>query len=64
MVASMSAFSHPGTLAVSFGTIVKPTLSSRSAKLTSAVTVASTPGAIGYIDDGAVDGTVKVLFKF
>ena len=26
--------------------------------------VASTPGAIGYIDDGAVDGTVKVLFKF
>ena len=26
--------------------------------------VASTPGAIGYISDGAVDGTVKVLFDF
>ena len=26
--------------------------------------VASTPGAVGYIDDAAVDGTVKVLFKF
>ena len=26
--------------------------------------VASTPGAIGYIDDASVDGTVKVLFKF
>lgn len=26
--------------------------------------VASTPGAIGYISDGAVDGTVKVIFDF
>jgi hypothetical protein len=26
--------------------------------------VASTPGAIGYISDDAVDGTVKVLFDF
>lgn len=26
--------------------------------------VASTPGAIGYISDGAVDGTVKVLHDF
>lgn len=26
--------------------------------------VASTPGAIGYISDGAVDATVKVLFDF
>lgn len=26
--------------------------------------VASTPGAIGYISDGAVDGTVKVVFDF
>jgi hypothetical protein len=26
--------------------------------------VNSTPGAIGYISDGAVDGSVKVLFKY
>jgi ABC-type phosphate transport system substrate-binding protein len=26
--------------------------------------VTSTPGAIGYISDGAVDGSVKVLFTF
>ncbi|NZA27948.1 phosphate ABC transporter substrate-binding protein [Luteimonas sp. SJ-92] len=26
--------------------------------------VASTPGAIGYIDDASVDGSVKVLFTF
>lgn len=26
--------------------------------------VASTPGAIGYISDEAVDGTVKVIFDF
>lgn len=26
--------------------------------------VASTPGAIGYIDSGSVDGSVKVLFTF
>lgn len=26
--------------------------------------VASTPGAIGYISDGAVDSTVKVVFDF
>jgi ABC-type phosphate transport system substrate-binding protein len=26
--------------------------------------VAANPGAIGYISDGAVDGSVKVLFKF
>jgi ABC-type phosphate transport system substrate-binding protein len=26
--------------------------------------VNSTPGAIGYISDGAVDGSVKVLYKY
>lgn len=26
--------------------------------------LAASPGAIGYISDGAVDGSVKVLFKF
>jgi len=26
--------------------------------------LASTPGAIGYISDGAVDASVKVLFDF
>jgi ABC-type phosphate transport system substrate-binding protein len=26
--------------------------------------IAATPGAIGYVDDGAVDSSVKVLFKF
>jgi ABC-type phosphate transport system substrate-binding protein len=26
--------------------------------------VAATPGAIGYIDDSAVDASVKVVFKF
>lgn len=26
--------------------------------------LASNPGAIGYVSDGAVDGSVKVLFKF
>lgn len=26
--------------------------------------LAANPGAIGYISDGAVDGSVKVLFKF
>lgn len=26
--------------------------------------VNSTPGAIGYINDGAVDGSVKVLYKY
>jgi ABC-type phosphate transport system substrate-binding protein len=26
--------------------------------------VNSTPGALGYISDGAVDGSVKVLFKY
>jgi hypothetical protein len=26
--------------------------------------VNSTPGAVGYISDGAVDGTVKVLYKY
>lgn len=27
-------------------------------------TVSSTPGAIGYVDAGSVDGSVKVLFSF
>lgn len=26
--------------------------------------LASNPGAIGYVSDGAVDGSVKVLYKF
>lgn len=26
--------------------------------------LAANPGAIGYISDGAIDGSVKVLFKF
>ncbi len=26
--------------------------------------VSSTPGAVGYINDAAVDGSVKVLFKY
>jgi ABC-type phosphate transport system substrate-binding protein len=26
--------------------------------------VASTPGAIGYVDDAAVDASVKVVFNF
>lgn len=26
--------------------------------------IGSTPGALGYISDGAVDGSVKVLFKY
>ncbi len=26
--------------------------------------VNSTPGAVGYVNDGAVDGSVKVLFKY
>ena len=36
----------PGTFAVSLATMVKPTLSSRSAKLTSAVTVASSGSVV------------------
>ncbi len=26
--------------------------------------VNSTPGAVGYVNDGAVDGSIKVLFKY